>query len=306
MALKSKLFNKKTSIKSSKPLNLNKKYVILSQEGYFLSLFFIIFNQGDTMENRNDMKKSKKDYYSAVIICQIVLCILLLLAISFFKTDALKNSYKILMSKNITTKDFTSLVVSVKDYFTDKSSLVSAFSKKQTEEAEVTDGMTELTEETTEAFSGGEDITTAAVPSNCSICVLKLTAPIINPIENGRYTSLFGFRTNPITGEYGFHTGLDIAAKKGARIRAALGGKVTKTGEDSKAGKYIYLAHGDGLVTFYCHCSEIIAQTGAVIRQGETIALVGSTGWSTGPHLHFEVRKNNIRYNPLLILEDDC
>ena len=74
-------------------------------------------------------------------------------------------------------------------------------------------------------------------------------------------------------------------------------------GEDSRAGKYIFLTHDDGYVTFYCHCSEILAEVGAVIRQGETIALVGSTGWSTGPHLHFEVRKNNIRYNPLYILE---
>ena len=129
------------------------------------------------------------------------------------------------------------------------------------------------------------------------------TAKILPPIENGRYTSYFGYRISPITGEYGFHTGLDIAAPEKTKIRAAFGGTVLKSGFDEKAGNYLYLSHDDGLVTFYCHCSDILAEIGTVVRQGETIALVGSTGYSTGPHLHFEVRKDNIRYNPLWLLE---
>ena len=64
------------------------------------------------------------------------------------------------------------------------------------------------------------------------------------------------------------------------------------------------MTHSDGFETFYCHLSEILAEEGAVIRQGETIALVGSTGWSTGPHLHFEVRNEGERLNPLWVLED--
>ena len=77
-------------------------------------------------------------------------------------------------------------------------------------------------------------------------------------------------------------------------------------GEDSRAGKYIFLEHDDGVVTFYCHCSEITARMGDVIRGGEMIARIGSTGWSTGPHLHFEIRKDNIRLNPMWALENDC
>ena len=134
---------------------------------------------------------------------------------------------------------------------------------------------------------------------------IRSTSPTVSPIENGRYTSYFGYRISPITGEFSFHTGLDIAAAEGTKIRAVLSGRVLRIGEDDRAGKYIFLEHDDGFVTFYCHCSEIMAQVGAVIRQGETIAKVGSTGWSTGPHLHFEVRKDNIRYNPLNILEYD-
>ena len=95
---------------------------------------------------------------------------------------------------------------------------------------------------------------------------------------------------------------MDIAAPEGTKIRAAFSGRVLKSGFDSKAGNYLYLSHNDGLVTFYCHCSEITVEAGTVVRRGETVALVGSTGYSTGPHLHFEVRKDNIRYNPLWLL----
>ena len=126
---------------------------------------------------------------------------------------------------------------------------------------------------------------------------------ILRPVEGGRYSSRFGYRINPISGEYALHTGLDIAVPEGSRIRAALNGTVRKTGEDSHSGKYIFLTHSDGTETFYCHCSEILAQPGAVIRRGETIALVGSTGWATGPHVHFEIRKNGESIDPLPYLE---
>ena len=119
---------------------------------------------------------------------------------------------------------------------------------------------------------------------------------------SGPYTSYFGARTNPITGVDSFHTGLDIAAAQGTKIKAAYSGVVRKVGEDSRSGKYIYLTHENGVETLYCHCSAVLAEQGASIRQGETIALVGSTGWSTGPHLHFEFHKNGERLDPLPIL----
>lgn len=284
------------------------------------------------MDKKKDNPETEKDYYSRVIICQIVLCILLLLFVFFFRSDGVKKDFHNLMSKTITSEDFTSLAEVLKNYFHSESSLRSVFGYEVTDSSEETaeeadediteymgekessESANDLEENTTDLTndekepsfaSGGEDIAKADVPANCTFAPLKLTAPILNPIENGRYTSPFGFRTNPITGEYGFHTGLDIAAAEGTRIRAAFSGTVTKIGEDSRAGKYIFLTHDDGLVTFYCHCSEIVAELNANIRQGETIALVGTTGWSTGPHLHFEVRKDNIRYDPLKLLENE-
>ena len=75
-----------------------------------------------------------------------------------------------------------------------------------------------------------------------------------------------------------------------------------KVGRDSRSGNYVILSHGGGMETFYCHCSKILAAEGETVRAGDGIALVGSTGWSTGPHLHFEIRKDGERMDPLPIL----
>ncbi len=274
-------------------------------------------------------KKEKGDFYSPVIITQIVLCVILILSVFFFKNDGLKADFRRIMENNITTEDFSSLVSLLKselslpvDGFSasEEETLPEETTEEPTEEettkAEITEE--EITEEettekeTTEEAkevaavfsSGGEDKTKEEAPSHCTYEPLEYKEKILNPIKAPRYTSEFGYRENPITGEYGFHTGLDIAAKKGTKIRAAYKGEVTKTGEDSRAGKYIFLTHEDGVVTFYCHCSEIKAKLGDTVKRGETIALVGSTGQSTGPHLHFEVRKNDIRFDPMRLLEN--
>ncbi len=263
-----------------------------------------------------ETKKEKKDCYTKVAVCQMVLSVLLLLTVFLVRSDGVREDYGRIMSRTITKKDFTAIAASVKNYLFNESAARYVFSERKTDETPgedfyeiTTEGLTEEyfsdgeLQAETEAM-GGADLKKSEVPWNCSFSPLKLTSPIITPVENGRYTSYFGFRVNPITGEYGFHTGLDIAAKEGTIIRAALSGKVEKVGEDSRAGKYILLSHQNGLSTFYCHCSEVIAEEGANIRQGETIALVGSTGMSTGPHLHFEIRKNNIRYDPLKVLQN--
>lgn len=147
--------------------------------------------------------------------------------------------------------------------------------------------------------SGGDDEESAKGTSFASYFV---NAEPILPVEGARITSRFGYRTHPITGKHGFHTGLDLAASEGTPISAVFYGKVTKTGEDDSWGKYVLVEHSDGFETFYCHLSEIYVEKGAVIRQGETVGLVGSTGMSTGPHLHFEVRINGIRVDPELLL----
>ena len=265
-----------------------------------------------------EKKKEKKDPYSKATFCQMLLCCFMLTAVFFLKSDGMKEDYSRIMSHTLAKEDFTSLVVSLKSYIYDESVLKEVFLTERetfesiTEESEkTTEEVTELSEESEEESEettlsvGGEDIALLSVPDNCTYAPLKLTVPLLKPVSEGRYTSYFGFRENPVTGQYGFHTGLDIANKEGTPVRASLSGVVTKVGEDSRAGKYIILTHDNGLLTFYCHCSEILATENAVIRQGETVALIGSTGMSTGPHLHFEVRKNGIRFDPLPLLNAD-
>ena len=246
-------------------------------------------------------QEKSKDYYVSVTVCQILLSGLLLIALALAlrggDRDTLKGQLNDIMTSQISYEDVSAAVsdyLGIADSWAVFGNNISyADSEIAASEAETTEAET-----TTDEPMGGKDVKTYEAKTNTSFAPYKVTAAILKPVENGRYTSLFGYRTNPITGEFSFHTGVDIAACQGTAIRAAWNGTVTKVGEDSQAGKYIFLEHNDGFVTFYCHCSEIVAQKGAVIRQGETIAKVGSTGWSTGPHLHFETRVGGVAQDP--------
>lgn len=145
--------------------------------------------------------------------------------------------------------------------------------------------------------SGGDDFGSEQAIKGTSFASYTVSAPVTVPV-NGRLTSPFGYRTNPVSGNYGFHTGIDIAAPEGTPVAAAYGGRITASGESDVWGKYVLIEHSDGFETYYCHLSEIYAPEETVLRKGETLGLVGSTGWSTGPHLHFEVRIDGVRVDP--------
>ena len=115
-------------------------------------------------------------------------------------------------------------------------------------------------------------------------------------------TSSFGERVDPITGEVSFHTGTDIAAPEGTPILAAADGIVTianSTNLRHSYGYYVKLQHEDGYETLYAHCSALCVTAGQEVQQGEVIGFVGSTGDSTGNHLHFEVREDGVRVDAL-------
>ena len=128
-----------------------------------------------------------------------------------------------------------------------------------------------------------------------------LTRPsgrLLMPVAGGRLGSGFGMRKHPILGITRMHKGVDIGARSGTPIRAAADGVVISATRQSGYGNVISVAHGGGVATLYAHCSALLKSPGTRVKRGETIARVGSTGLSTAPHCHFEVRVNGKAVNP--------
>lgn len=118
------------------------------------------------------------------------------------------------------------------------------------------------------------------------------------PIKRGWISSYYGTRTNPFTGKLQFHKGMDFAGKSGADVLAVAGGVVTWSGERYGYGNLVEINHGNGYITRYAHNKEQLVDVGTTVKKGQVIAKMGSTGRSTGPHVHFEVLKNGRQINP--------
>jgi len=126
----------------------------------------------------------------------------------------------------------------------------------------------------------------------------RKTIPTTLPVAMGYYSSNYGFRIDPITGRSTFHTGVDLIAVPGTPVLAAAGGVVSTNAHNSEYGNVIDVDHDNGLTSRYAHLSKSLVKVGDVVMKGQVIAQVGSTGRSTGPHLHFEVREKGIPLNP--------
>ena len=119
------------------------------------------------------------------------------------------------------------------------------------------------------------------------------------PVANGFISSYFGERSDPFDGREAFHKGVDFAGTQGSNVTAVAAGVVTWAGERSGYGKLIEINHGDGFVTRYAHNERTLVTVGQTVKRGEPVALMGSTGRSTGPHVHFEVLRNGRQVDPL-------
>ncbi len=128
--------------------------------------------------------------------------------------------------------------------------------------------------------------------------VLLASTPSIWPAK-GWLSSRFGYRKSPFTGQKEFHKGIDISARRNAPIVAPASGIVTYVGKDGGYGRVVRMNHGHGVTTRFAHIEKLLVKKGQRVKRGETIALVGNTGRSTGPHVHYEVHLNGVPVNPL-------
>jgi murein DD-endopeptidase MepM/ murein hydrolase activator NlpD len=143
-----------------------------------------------------------------------------------------------------------------------------------------------------------------AVPSSSAPTMLASTGQetFVYPLMGPRLSSDYGNRRHPIKRVTQHHHGIDLAAPAGAPIRAIADGRVMFADPYAGYGKLVVVQHKNGLTSHYGHCSRIAVQPGAFVRAGDIIGMVGSTGISTGPHLHFELRKEGSPVNPERVL----
>ncbi len=226
--------------------------------------------------SRNKKKnEKKKDWLVSLSTAQLVLAslgVVLLLIISKaspYTFSALKAEFNDIMQTDMSVSEVAGRIHS-------------AFSPQVQQNFDADEPESEST------ASGGDDTALYEATQNVCFAPFDTTVSMLMPVE-GEITSPFGYRNHPITGKFGIHNGIDIAASEGTPIAAAFNGRVEEVGYNEVRGNYMLLSHGGDTQTLYLHCSEIVAPEGAVVRQGETIAKVGNTGWSTGPHLHFSI-----------------
>lgn len=234
--------------------------------------------------------EKKGNPVNTVMLVQLVVCILAVASIFLIGRlspqtfEFIRNEYNRIMSVDMDAEE------------------IASSAKKVIKKSETSEGEQTAEREQTRKKQSVNTVKSAADGEAMAVMSLFKSDEEITVPVHGEITSEYGNRTNPVSGEYLMHSGIDIAADLGTEIRAAYSGIVSEVGSNSVGGNYISVVHRDGSETLYCHCSEIIAKKGDVIRAGEVIALVGSTGRSTGPHLHFEIIVDGKTENPLLYL----
>lgn len=283
---------------------------------------------------RRIAKKAEDVYYSfKSILCVIILLSGIVIRFAFYGTDLQKNlsgaihgnvNYEETMAtlgravansgeiisvfkKSEDQEDKNSL--NANDEADEKTTaLPDDFYKAQTEEIHKEERATQLDAENIEklSFEMSEaelsDDTKAEVfvippPTYCSNEKIDIDFRYASPLY-GRITSPYGYRDHPVNGDGGFHSGIDIASPKGTAVKSFAKGKVLEASTNKVYGNYVLIEHSGDIRSFYGHNSKLCVKKGQNVKLGQKIAEVGSTGLSTGPHVHFEIRKGTIRLNP--------
>ena len=162
----------------------------------------------------------------------------------------------------------------------------------------------DVNELNTDVLSAGQQLFIPGAAMDSKALKEAMGELFIMPLKSKfRWSSSYGKRIDPIAGVSSFHTGTDMACPTGTPIYAAMSGTIATAGVSRVYGNYVIIEHGNGYQTLYAHMSKIIATKGQWVSQGTKIGLVGSTGYSTGPHLHFTVYKNGKMIDPMTILK---
>ena len=256
----------------------------------------------------NQDKQAKAPSYTKIITLQLFLCVLILLAVLMFKQfggpafEVLKQSYGQIVSHSATGKLLNDNYKAIEDAVQQTFSFLNGNAE---EKAGIQDEMPAFS--MVESFYNIMALSSRRMkaPDEATFSPVTLLGSLLYPVDGGAISCNFGYRTHPVTGKRDFHTGIDIAAPRGTRIMAAVSGTVHDISYSEIYGNTIVLDHGARFYTVYCHCDSIIATIGTRIKSGETIALVGDTGLTTGPHLHFEIRKDGLCADPMWIFDRD-
>lgn len=242
-----------------------------------------------------------KNIMTKIIIIQLILSLAVTgILFAVCRTDGnlshnIKSFYSDISEKDMSVSQIFGVFKKVAQFtFAPSTKWDGTFTENETEKEEPTDETPSPSGETVSYTTGEKAI----------FSPVYLTVKLLLPIDSKNITSNFGYRISPITGEYSLHTGLDIAAPQGTKITAAYSGTVEKADYNDTRGNYIIIKHSDSLKTTYNHCSELLVTEGTVLRAGETVALVGSTGAATGSHLHFEISVNGKYIDPLWVIGD--
>ncbi len=249
--------------------------------------------------------KKKKDYLLFTLFFQFAVCLLLFSAIFGLKqinSDiyyAVKDDYFAKINENIIVEEIeptTELTKEKEDIITDNKSKDTVKTENLSMKSEQKNDLltVKIDKNSTNTYKTDN---IDKIPANVCVNSYTLNQNMVVPV-NGKITSPFGVRLHPISNVYRFHAGVDIAASQGTPIYAAFSGKVAEVKYDEWNGNYLKLSHDGNVTTVYCHCEKITVAKGDSINAGDVVGYVGSTGSSTGPHLHFEFRVNNISYDP--------
>ena len=244
------------------------------------------------------MKKKQKVFVIKLVLsCAIVVCALLL---KIFSPDISEEAAKLVNGDF----DYRQAVSAVGEIF--KEEAVEVFEEKPIADEQIHEEKED--ESATEALSFQmskeelQDDTKAEPfrippPTYCSYEKVNIAFSYVKPLA-GTVTSKYGYRDHPIIEDASFHTGIDIAAKSGTAVKCFADGKVLEAKYNDTYGNYVLVEHAGGIRSFYGHNSKLSVKSGAKVKKGQKIAEVGTTGLSTGPHLHFEVRNGNKRLDP--------